>query len=213
MLRLSVVLRAFVAVLLAFSLVAPAATAAESEPTPAKAATAEGKPAAKPEAKFPEWSKVTEGAKLLEGLFPLSYNEKDQKLFMTIRKEQYNQEFILPISIARGNGSMYLGGDTLNFGNQWILSLQRKADRILVIRKNVKVKADDGSPQAESVKVSYSDSVIASVPIKAEENQGEKVLIDLADLFMTDLAGIGVTPDLNRSTWAKIKAFSGKPRD
>ncbi len=185
--------------------------AEEAAPTPAKtSAPAESKPTtkpSKPDDKFPEWSKVTEGAKMLEGLFPLYYNEKDQKLFMVIQQKQYNEELILPISIARGAGSMFLGGDTLNFGNQWILSFQRKADRILVIRRNVKVKADDGSPQADSIKVSYSDSVIASLPIKSEENHGDRVLVDLADLFMTDLAGIGVNPDANRSRWAKVKAF------
>lgn len=185
--------------------------AEDEEATTAKPAeSAAAKPAQAPEAKkpkFPKWSEVTEGAKRLEGLFPLYYNEDEQKLFMEIRKDQYNKDLILPISIARGAGSMFLGGDTLNFGNQWILSFQRKADKILVIRRNVKVKADDGSPQADSVKVSYGDSVIAALPIKSEEQNGEKVLIDLADLFMTDLAGIGVTPDRNRSTWAKVKVF------
>ena len=33
------------------------------------------------------------------------------------------------------------------------------------------------------------------------------MLIDLADLFMTDLADIGIQPDPTRSTWAKVKAF------
>ena len=33
------------------------------------------------------------------------------------------------------------------------------------------------------------------------------VLVDLADLFMYDLAGIGVNPDRTRSTWFKVKAF------
>ncbi|MEX0977702.1 MAG: DUF5117 domain-containing protein, partial [Pirellulales bacterium] len=198
-----------VAVLIVLSLWAASAPADETPPAKTPAAAAETKAAvpAKPTPKFPEWSKVIEGAKKLEGLYALYYNEKDQKLFLEIRKDQYNQELILPISIARGAGMMYLGGDTLNFGNQWVLSFQRKADKILVIRHNVKVKADSGSPQADSVKVSYNDSVIAALPVKAEENNGDKVLIDLADLFMTDLAGIGVTPDRNRSTWAKVKAF------
>ncbi|HEV3137841.1 MAG TPA: DUF5117 domain-containing protein, partial [Pirellulales bacterium] len=182
------------------ALLAGHALADDEEVASAKAetATADAKKdstPAKKEEKFPEWNKVTEGAKLIEGLFPLYYNEKDQKLLMIIKQEQYNQEFILPISIARGAGMMYLGGDTLNFGNQWILSFHRSADKILVVRRNVKFKADDGSPQADSVKVSYSDSVIGSLPIKSEEHEGHRVLVDLGDLFMTDLAGIGITPD------------------
>lgn len=168
---------------------------------PAAAAAA----AAKPEHKFPDWNKVIEGTKQIDGLFTLFYDQKDDKLFMAIRQNQYEEEFVLPISIARGSGIMFLGGDTLNFGNQWIISFRRSADRILVVRRNVKVKADDGSPQADAVKLSYTDSIIASLPIKSEQN--DRVLVDLADLFMTDLAGIGVNPDRTRSTWAKVKGF------
>ncbi len=102
---------------------------------------------------------------------------------------------------------MYLGGNTLNFGDQWIISFRRAADRVLVIRRNIKFKADEGSPQADALKVSYNDSVIMSLPIKSEEGHGHRVLVDLADLFMTDLGRIGISPDRTRSTWGKIKAF------
>ena len=33
------------------------------------------------------------------------------------------------------------------------------------------------------------------------------MLVDLADLFMTDLGRMGIMPDRTRSTWGKIKAF------
>ena len=76
-----------------------------------------------------------------------------------------------------------------------------------MIRRNIKFKADEGSPQADALKVSYNDSVIMSLPIKSEEGHGGRVLIDLADLFMTDLGRIGISPDRTRSTWGKIKVF------
>ena len=168
------------------------------------------KPSAKPgdeKHKFPDWDKVVEGAKLLDGLFPLYYDEKEQKLFMEVKQDQYDKELILPIAIARGTGSTYLGGDTLNFGDQWLISFHRAADRLLVIRHNVRFRAEAGSPQADAVKVSYTDSVLKALPIKSEKEGGRLVLIDLADLYMTDLADIGIQPDPSRSTWAKVKAF------
>jgi hypothetical protein len=169
----------------------------------AVAAQAPGAPAPK----FPEWSKVIGQAKQKEGLFPLYHNEKDQQLFMEIKRHQFEQEFLLPIAIARGNGLMYLGGDTLNFGDQWVVSFRRAADRILVVRKDVRHKADQGSPQASAVALSYNDSIIASLNIRSEKDNGESVLVDLSDLFMTDLAGIGIYPDRSRSTWGKVKGF------
>ncbi len=157
--------------------------------------------------KFPEWDKVVEGATRLEGLFALYYNEKEQKLFMEVRQDQYNKEIILPIAIARGAGLMYLGGETLNFGNQWLITFHRAGERLLVMRRNVRFRAEAGSPQADAVKTSYTDSIIKALPLRSEKNNGQLVLIDLADLFMTDLADIGITPDPSRSTWAKVKVF------
>ncbi|MGO9108078.1 MAG: DUF5117 domain-containing protein, partial [Thermoguttaceae bacterium] len=164
-------------------------------------------PGAEAKKTLPDWDKVVEGAVRMEGLFPLYYNEKEQKLFMEVQQSQYNQEVILPIAIARGAGMMYLGGMTLNFGDQWLISFHRAADRLLVVRRNVHVRAEAGSPQADSVKVSYTDSVLKALPIKSEKPGGRQVLIDLGDLFMTDLADIGIQPDPTRSTWAKVKVF------
>lgn len=162
----------------------------------------------KPEPKkFPAWDEVVKGADRLEGLFPMYYKRKDQQLYLEIQAPQYEKEYLLPISIARGAGTMYLGGDTLNFGNQWIVSFRRVADRILLVRRNVIFKAKPGSPQADAVKVSYNDSVIAAVPVRTEEAGGNKVLIDLADLFFSDLGDLGVSIDRSRSSWAKVKAF------
>ena len=121
---------------------------------------------------MPDWDKVVDGAKRLEGLFPLYYNEKEQKLLMEVQQHQYDQEVILPIAIARGTGMRYLGGTTLNFGDQWLICFHRAADRLLVVRRNVQVRAEAGSPQADSVKVSYTDSVIKALPIKSEKEDG-----------------------------------------
>ena len=149
----------------------------------------------------------------MEGLFPLYYNEKEQKLFMEVQEAQYDKEVILPMAIARGAGLTYLGGMTLNFGDQWLICFHRAADRLLVVRRNVHVRAEAGSPQADSVKVSYTDSVLKALPIKSEKESGREVLIDLADLFMTDLADIGIQPDPARSTWAKVKVVPEERRD
>lgn len=186
-----------------------AAAVQADEAAAVKAATAADSAAKKadPRKKFPDWEEVTKGTEKLDGLFPLHYSSKEQKLFMEIAQNQFEKELILPISIARGAGWMFLGGDTLNFGNQWIISFRRVGERILVIRRNVQFKAKPGSPQADAVKVSYNDSVVSSLPIKSEMPGGAKVLIDLADLLMTDLANLGITPDRSRSTWAKVKAF------
>ena len=152
---------------------------------------------------------VTSGAKKIEGLFNLHFDEKKQKLFMEINRSQMEKDIILPISIARGAGVDYLGGDTLNFGNQWLIQFKRVANKVHVIRRNIKFTAKKNTPLADAVKTSYTDSVILALSIQAEDAARGVVLIDAAKLFMIDLAGIGITPDTSRSTWAKVKGFSG----
>ena len=46
----------------------------------------------------------------MEGLFPLYYNEKEQRLFMEVQQPQYDQEVVLPIAIARGAGMSIWAG-------------------------------------------------------------------------------------------------------
>jgi hypothetical protein len=177
------------------------------EPAAAKSAAMAKAAAMDAVKKFPEWDKVVEGTTRMDGLFNLYYSEKEQKLLMEIRQDQYDKEVILPIAIARGAGLMYLGGETLNFGDQWLVCFRRAGDRVLVVRRNVAVRAEEGSPQADALKVSYNDSVILALPVKSERPGGGAVLVDLADLLMTDLADIGIHPDRSRSTWAKVKVF------
>lgn len=197
---------AFLAAWFFLSLPAQAADETSAGDAPAKTEAAGGDmgKAAEPK-KYPDWDTVVKGATKLDGLFPLYFNEKDQKLFIEIGGSQFDRDLICPISIARGAGGLFLGGDTLNFGDQWVLSFRRAADRVLVVRRNVYFKAREGTPQSEAVKLSYNDSVIAALAVKSE--QGGRVLVDAADLFMTDLANIGVRPDPSRSTWGKIKSF------
>ena len=169
-------------------------------------AAEEEKPKAKP-SKYPEWNKVIEGADEKKGLFNLYYNEKEQKLFMELSGSHFKKDYLLPISIARGAGFRFLGGDTLNFGDQWVVAFRRAGDRVLVVRRNIHFRAKDGSPQADAIETSYNDSVIAALSVKSE--RGSSVLVDLAELYMADLAGVGIRPDKRRSTWGSVKTFSG----
>src|SRR5450759_3383359 len=70
---------------------------------------------AAPEKKFEDFDQVIKGAKEFEGLFRLYL--KDDRLFAEIQPGQFNQPFLCPIAVARGLG---IGGDTLNFGEQWV---------------------------------------------------------------------------------------------
>src|SRR5215831_5178734 len=118
-----------------------------------------------PEKKFPDFDKVVKGAKEIDGLFKLWFNEKEDRLFAEIKLAQLNRPLLCPIAIARGMG---LGGFTLNFDEQWVLLFKRVSEtRLHLIRRNVHFKAAAGSPLSKAVETTYTDSVLMAVPIRS----------------------------------------------
>jgi hypothetical protein len=184
--------------------------AAQSTPTPTPT-TAEKKPetaeAAKTPNKFKDFAEVTKDAEKITGLFTLY--RKDQNLYAEIKPDQMNQPYLAPMAIARGLAS---AGNTLNFGDEWVLTFRRANDNVLVIRQNVHYEAPKGTPLEKAVKQNYTDSILLSLPILSvkREGSGEVVLVNFNDIFFTDFAQLGIGRlDSKRTTWHKVKAFPG----
>ena len=114
--------------------------------------------------------------------------------------------------IARGIGQMPLvGGMTWGFGDDWIWQFRKVDDRIEVVRRNVRFRADRGTPLEKSVHLSYTDSILFSLPIVTTGPSGGAV-VDLTPVFMSDLPefshllhGFMFAPD--RSSWSHVKGF------
>jgi Met-zincin/Domain of unknown function (DUF5117) len=158
---------------------------------------------AAPEKKFEDFDQVIKGAKEFEGLFRLYL--KDDRLFAEIQPGQFNQPFLCPIAVARGLG---IGGDTLNFGEQWVLMFRRVGDKVHLIRRNVHFQAKKNSAVAKAVETTYADSVLMSLRIHSVHPSRGSILINFNDIFMTDFAQLGIGGfDSSRSVWGKVKAF------
>ena len=79
------------------------------------------------------------------------------------------------------------------------------------MRRNVRFRADEGTPAATAIKYAYTDSVLFSLPIVAKGPSGGD-LVDFSDVFMSDLPQItNVLPSFyfskDKSTWANVKGF------
>jgi hypothetical protein len=153
--------------------------------------------------KYPEFATVTKGAKVSEGLFNLY--QKDDTLLAEIQPFQLDKPFLLPIAIAKGAG---VGGTTLNFEEQWVIAFRKVGDKVFVVRKNVRHTAKAGTPEAKALDTTYTDSVLAALPIKTINPIKGSVLVDFSQLFFTDIANLGAGYiDRDRTTWDKVKAF------
>ncbi len=158
----------------------------------------------------PAHAVLLKDAKSFSGLIPLY--QKGDKLYAELSSSHYGNEYLVLISIARGIGQgMLLGGMTWGFGDDWVWKFRKIDDKVHIIRRNVRFKADKGSPEASAVVNAYTDSVLFSLPIVTKGPKGGD-LIDLTSVFMSDLPQIsqslpGFMFSSSKSTWDNVKAF------
>ena len=151
------------------------------------------------------------GATKIEGLIPLYRN--GPHVYAELRADDFDTDLIVLISIARGIAQRPLfAGATWDFGDDWVCQFRRAGQRIHFVRRNVRYRAQQGSPSAKAVELAYSDSILASLPVAAERANGA-VLVDLSGVFLSDLPNITQSlPEFEfspeRSTWADVNGFA-----
>ncbi len=179
---------------------------AQEEKTEAKPAAQQT--AAKKKKEYEDFNKVIEDSKNYQGYFTLY--QKKENLYCEIQPSQLNKPFLLMASIARGIGTGYiLSGMTMD---EWLLEWKRVGDKVHLVRKNVRFRADKGSPIAEAVNLGYSDSVLFALKLESIHPQKKSLLVNISPIFISDLLPLsgdlgGARFDKSRSTWGAIKTF------
>ena len=185
------------------SLSLPIIAQEKTEAKPAAQQTAEKK-----KKEYEDFSKVIEDSKSYQGYFTLY--QKKENLYCEIQPSQLNKPFLLMASIARGIGTGYiLSGMTMD---EWLLEWKRVGDKVHLVRKNVRFRADKGSPIGEAVNLGYSDSVLFALKLESVHPQRKSLLVNISPVFISDLLPLagnlgGARFDKARSTWGAIKAF------
>jgi hypothetical protein len=143
----------------------------------------------------------------------LTVYQTTNNVYVELGAGDYNSEYLVLISIAKGIGQgQLLGGMSWGFGDDWVWTFRKLDDKVHVVRKNVRFKASQGTPEATAVSNAYTDSVLFSLPANVKGPKGGD-LIDLTPIFMSDLPQISqVLPGFmfsqQKSTWAKVKTFA-----
>lgn len=186
-----------------FCFLALAGLANLSAQTTVTPATSTSPPSSATEKKFEDFETSVRGFREVEGLFKLHH--KEDKLFAEIRPDQLERPFLLPIAVARGAG---MGGNTLNFDEQWVVFFRRVGDRVQLIRRNVRFQAKPGTPVARAVQTTYTDSILMGLRIVSIHSGRQSLLLNFNDIFMGDFAQLGMGGfDSTRSTWSKVKGY------
>ena len=162
--------------------------------------------------KYPPFADVMKDAKPTADPSLIKLYQKGENLYAELSPAHFNHDYIVLISIARGIGEgPLLGGMTWGFGDDWVWQFRKVDDKIHIVRRNVRFKANKGSPEERAVHLAYTDSVLFSLPIATMSPSGGTI-VDLTPVFMSDLPQIsGVLPGFsfasNKSTWEAVKGF------
>ena len=189
---------------------ADASPVAQTTGSSAVTSSGSGTSAAASPPKYPPFADVMKDSEQVDGLIRLHH--KGTRLYAELNSSQFNRDFIVLISIARGIGKgQILGGMSWGFGDDWIWQFRKVDDRIQIVRRNVRFTATKGSPEEKAVDLAYTDSVLFSLPIATMSPSGAYV-VELTPVFMGDLPQIsavlhGFMFSESKSSWASVKGF------
>ncbi len=143
------------------------------------------------------------------GLFTLYRNKEKNKIYLEIKPEQLNKNYLATATLESGIGErgIYSGMPLQDF----LFYFQRVDDKLNFVIRNVNFRTRDGDPQVRSLVRSFSDSVLYSISLKSIHPERKTLLIDLGDLLLTDLGGLsaslGVPATTDQSYFGTAKAF------
>jgi hypothetical protein len=128
----------------------------------------------------------TGGLQRQDGFVPLYWDPGRGRVLIEV--PAFDRDVLYYVSAASGAGSVELPFDRGILATE-VIHFQRAGPRVLVVAQNLRYRAVGGSPaQVENVRDSFATSVLASLPVEAEE--GSRVLVDATPLFMRDAADV-----------------------
>jgi hypothetical protein len=134
------------------------------------------------------FQEVVKNTSAVKGLFILYSNKETGSIYLEIKPEQLNKNYLSTVTMESGIGErgIYSGMPLHDF----LFYFRRVNNNVHFVVRNVNFRTSPGSPQARSLDRSFSDSVLYSLPIKSIHPQHKTILIDLGDLLLKDLPGL-----------------------
>lgn len=129
---------------------------------------------------------IVKEAKEIPGFFTLY--QKDEKIWIAIKPEQFDQPFFFTYNIPQSVGERGLYGSQM--GGADLVVFKKIGTQVQLIAKNAEFYAKPGTPQAKFVSESFSDSLLASaVTVSAPHPDTKAVLVEANGLLFSDIPG------------------------
>jgi hypothetical protein len=154
---------------------------APSSPTPQQAADED--------APFKPYKEVLKDTEARDGFFK-THVKRDNALFLEIAPEQLDRDFGLIMHYSKGIG-VYNVHDGLRVGGSRLMRFERHGDKVYLVHRNARFRADEGSAMLTSLQDNVGHSIVAAFDIQAEEDSSKALVIDATEFFVSDYAGLG----------------------
>ena len=176
-----------IAALVALAFATGASAQAPASNGAAAPGAAPAAPAAAPAAGQPKpYKDVLKDSTAVPGFFTL--HQKDEKVWLEIRPEQFDKPFFFSYNIPRSVGERGLYGSQM--GGSQMAVFRKIGNQVQLIARNTEFFAAAGTPQAQFVSESFSDSLIASAAVASAPHPDTKaVVVDAGALLFADIPG------------------------
>ena len=129
---------------------------------------------------------ILKDAKSIPGFFTL--HQKDEKVWLEIFPSQLGKPFFFSYNVPRSIGERGLYGSQM--GGSKLVEFQKIGNQVQLIAKNTQFFAKEGTPQAQFVAESFSDSLMGSVAlVSAPHPETKSILIEANTLLFSDIPG------------------------
>jgi hypothetical protein len=167
---------------------AAASAAAGTAPATRPPGVPSASPAATPTPAQAPFATVIKDARELKGLFTLW--QKDEKVWLELKPEDFGKPLLLSPKMARGIGESFIYGGTI-VGRAPIVEFRRVNNVVQLVALNRAYVADANTPQARAVAAGFADSLLSSAPVASAAHPERKtILVEAGPLLLGDLLGV-----------------------
>lgn len=132
------------------------------------------------------FKEIVKESKELKGFFTL--HQKDEKILLEIRPEQFDQPFFFSYNIPSSIGERGLYASQM--GGSYQAVFKKIGNQVQLIAKNTAFYASPGTPQALAVAQAFSDSLLGSAVVLSQPHTESKaILVDASALLFSDIPG------------------------
>jgi hypothetical protein len=164
--------------------------------------------------KEPKFEEVVEDCEKIEGLFTLYRNEKEGKVYLEVRQDQFGPIYLCGVTRQSGDASIFDSGAMLD---EFPFFLKMVGKKIQFMRKNVAFRASSESAIHRALLRNISNSIWSSAKIASQPHpELGSILIDASEIFLEDYAQVGYitgeikmpyTFDKGNSYFSDLKSF------